>query len=166
VDIDGMMVTISSNKGTTADLQQVAILASEGSGEELRELRLSDLPSVFKGANISITKGTDEDTQFVNVGFINALGVDLGNVTVDGDLGRILAGDANSSTSAMKKLTVGSIGVQGLNTQDLGGSLDSRFRRATWLTFGGRRYQGSEHYRARHRSRPGSECQQRDRWPR
>jgi hypothetical protein len=127
VDIDGIMVTITSSKGAAADLQQVAILANEGSGQELRELRLSDLPDVFDGANISIVKGASDDTQFVNIGFINALGVDLGKVTVDGDLGRILAGDANSKTASVTKLTVGSIGVQGLNTQDPGGSLDSRF---------------------------------------
>jgi hypothetical protein len=127
IDIDGITVTITSNKGSIADLQAVAILASEGSGQELRELRFSDLPNVFDGANISIVKGESDDAQFVNVGFINALGVDLGKVTVDGDLGRILAGDGNSKTASVTKLTLGSIGVQGLNTQEAGGSLDSRF---------------------------------------
>src|SRR4029434_4478134 len=120
-DVDGISVTISSSKGSAADLQQVAILAAEGSGQELQELRLSDLPDIFQGANISIVKGTLDDTQFVNVGFVNASGVDLHNVVIDGDLGRILAGDENSVTAAAKKLTVGSIGVQGLNTQDEGG---------------------------------------------
>lgn len=127
IDIDGISVTISSSKGSTADLQQVAILAAEGAGQELHELKLSDLANVFKGANISIVKGALDDNQFVDVGFINALGLDLGKVTVDGDLGRILAGDANSVTPAAKKLTVGSIGVQGLNTQDAGGTLVSKF---------------------------------------
>jgi hypothetical protein len=125
-DVDGITVTISSSKGSTADLQQAAILVAEGSGQELRELRLSDLAGVFKGANISIVKGTLDDTQFVNVGFINATGLDLGKITIDGDLGRIFAGDANSVTAAAKKLTVGSIGVQGLNTQDAGGTLISK----------------------------------------
>jgi hypothetical protein len=126
-DVDGISVTISSSKGSAADLQQVAILAAEGSGQELRELRLSDLPDVFQGAHLSVIKGTLDDTQFVNIGFINAAGVDLGKVTIDGDLGRILAGDDNSVTAAAKKLTVGSIGVQGLNTQDAGGTLVSKF---------------------------------------
>lgn len=126
-DIDGILVTITSSKGSDANLQQVAILATEGSGQELRELRLSDLPDVFSGANLSIIKGEADDTQFVNIGFINGFGVDLGKVTVDGDLGRILAGDSNSKTPSVKSLKVGSIGVQGLDTQDPGGSLDSRF---------------------------------------
>jgi hypothetical protein len=126
-DVDGINVTISSSKGSAADLQQAAILVAEGSGQELRELRLSDLADVFKGANISIVKGTLDDTQFVNVGFVNATGLDLGKLTIDGDLGRILAGDENSITAAAKKLTVGSIGVQGLNTQDAGGTLISKF---------------------------------------
>jgi hypothetical protein len=127
IDVDGMQVTVSSSKGSTADLEQVTILAAEGAGFELRELRLSDLPNVFQGAKISVVKGTLEDTQMVNVGFINATGLDLGKVTIDGDLGRILAGDENSVTAATKKLTVGSIGVQGLNTQDAGGTLISKF---------------------------------------
>jgi hypothetical protein len=126
-DVDGVTVKITSSKGTVADLEEAAILVAEGSGQELRELRLSDAASVFKGANISIVKGTLDDTQFVDVGFINATGLDLGKVTIDGDLGRILAGDEKSATIATKKLTVGSIGVEGLNTQAAGGNLISKF---------------------------------------
>jgi hypothetical protein len=126
-DIDNIQVTIKSSKGSAADLEQVAILAAEGTGFELQELRLSDLPDVFQGANISIVKGTLDDIQTVNVGFINASGLDLGKVTIDGDLGRILAGDDNSITAAAKSLTVGSVGVQGLGTQADGGNLISRF---------------------------------------
>jgi hypothetical protein len=127
-DVDGLTVTITSNKGSAAQLTQVAILVAEGAGQELQELRLNDLPNVFKGANISIVKGTLDDSQLVNVGFINAEGIDLGKLTIDGDLGRIIAGDNNSSTLATKKLIVGSLGVQGLNTQAAGGDLASKFR--------------------------------------
>src|SRR5262249_42097803 len=126
LDVDGVQVTVTANHGSNAQLQQVCILAAEGGGQELRELRLSDLPDVFDGANISIVKGTSEDTQFVNVGFINATGIDLGKVMVDGDLGRILAGDDNTKTSGIKNLTVGSMGVLGLATQDAGGNLNSK----------------------------------------
>lgn len=126
-DVDGISVKITASKGSVADLQAVAILAAEGSGQELRELRLSDLPDVFQGANISIVKGTLSDTQFVDIGFINATGLDLGKITVDGDLGRIVAGDSNSVTAAAKDLTVGSFGVQGLATQEAGGTLVSKF---------------------------------------
>lgn len=126
-DVDGNVVTITSSKGSAADLQGVAVFGAEGLGQELRELRLSDAADVFKGANISIVKGALDDTLFVNVGFINGAGVDLGKITVDGDLGRILAGDTNSKTAAVKKLTVGSMGVLGLATQEAGGTLASKF---------------------------------------
>lgn len=125
-DIDGVTVTITASKGTVADLQSVAILVDEGLGQELRELDLAAKADIYQGANISIVKGTLSDSQFVNIGFIDATGLDLGKVTVDGDLGRIVAGDLNSATPAAKDLTVGSIGVQGLATQD-GGSLVSKF---------------------------------------
>jgi hypothetical protein len=61
------------------------------------------------------------------VGFLNAAGLDLGKITIDGDLGRILAGDDNSVTPAAKSLVVGSIGVQGLNYAAAGGNLISKF---------------------------------------
>lgn len=126
-DVDGLLVTITSSKGSAAQLTQVAILAAEGAGQELQELRLTDLPNVFKGANLSIVKGALDDTQLVNVGFINAQGIDLGKLTIDGDLGRIVAGNNNSSTPAAKKMIVGSLGVQGLDTQAPGGDLVSKF---------------------------------------
>jgi hypothetical protein len=90
-DVDGIIVKITSSKGTVADLQDAAILVAEGLGQELRELRLSDAGNVFKGANITIVKGTLGRCAVVNVGFINATGVDLVKITIDGDLGRILA---------------------------------------------------------------------------
>src|SRR5262245_44009285 len=126
-DVDGVIATITSSKGSAAQLQQVAIFAPEGLGQELQELRLSDLPKAFKGAKISITKGTFDDAQLVHVGFVDATGIDLGKLTVDGDLGRILAGDANSATVATKALAVGSMGTFGLNTQAPGGNLISKF---------------------------------------
>src|SRR5437879_5744641 len=108
-DTDGQLVKVFSSKGTAHQLEDVCIRVAAESGEQLQELRLSDLPNVFQGAKISIIKGTLDDTSFVDVGFINASGVDLGKITVDGDLGRILVGDDNSKTIGAKSLTVGSM---------------------------------------------------------
>lgn len=48
---------------------------------------------------------------FANVGYINATGVDLGKVSVNGDLGQIDAGDATTSTMGLAGLTAQSMGV-------------------------------------------------------
>src|SRR5688572_10731461 len=108
-DTDGQLVTVFSSKGTADQLEQIAILVDAGSGQQLQELRLTDLPDVFRGANISVTKGTLEDAFLVNVGFINGDGLDLGKLTIDGDLGRILAGDDNAQTRGATFLKVGSM---------------------------------------------------------
>jgi hypothetical protein len=54
--------------------------------------------------------------------------VDLGNVTVAGDLGRIQAGDANTATTGLAALTTLSMGVAGTSTQLPGGNLESSVR--------------------------------------
>jgi len=135
-DTDGMMVTVTSSKGTDADLAQVCKLAAEGLGSELQEIRLSELATVFAGTNLTVLKGTADDANVVNVGYVNAVGLSIGTVTIDGDLGQIDAGKTTpgivndtpvviGSGTAVKSLKVGSIGTQGLNTQAAGGSLDS-----------------------------------------
>src|SRR5262249_12018313 len=57
---------------------------------------------------------------FANVGEVVATSVDLDAVFIDGDLGRVLAGDAVTSTSGLKGLTVRSLGHFGTGT----GALD------------------------------------------
>src|SRR3954467_5559797 len=88
-DVDGDHVKIVSSLG---DLAGKATLASFGAGDQLQTLDLTD-PS-FQGAAITISavKAPGGDG-LVNVGFINATGVDLKSVIVKGDLGQIDAGD-------------------------------------------------------------------------
>lgn len=118
-DVDGDRVTISSSKG---DLAGRATFADAGEGQQLQKLDLTD--DIFANANIKVTvkKGTNGDG-FANVGFIDATGNDLSNVRVAGDLGRIVAGDANVNTPAIKSLRVASMGVLGTTTQ--GGIVDA-----------------------------------------
>jgi hypothetical protein len=84
----------------------------------------------FGGTNIAITAKplSGGGSGFVNVGFIDATGVDLGNVSVAGDLGRIQAGDANTATTGLAALTTLSMGVAGTSTQLPGGNLESSVR--------------------------------------
>src|SRR5207247_2214508 len=53
---------------------------------------------------------------FAAVGQIDATGIDMGAVTIDGDLGCIVAGDATTTTAGLRGLTVQSLGMFGTNT--------------------------------------------------
>ncbi len=104
--------------------------------EELQWLNLTafvtpGLTSPVSGSDITITAskvgllGDD----LVNVGYIqanngNVLGLALGAVTVDGDLGRIEVGDFNKA-KALTSLTVQSLGAAGTDSQAAGGTLAS-----------------------------------------
>jgi filamentous hemagglutinin len=72
----------------------------------------------------------------VNVGFINANGRDLGTVLVDGDLGRIDAGDPANPAGACKGLTAQSLGVFGTSTgaPDLLSTFNGRLDKLTIAT--------------------------------
>ncbi|MDB6171285.1 MAG: repeat protein [Chthoniobacteraceae bacterium] len=122
-DIDGDLVTIKVSKGTLFPSDLHLSGPSSLGGATLEMLDLSGHADL-KDANISITAkpGPLGGDGFVNIGYFNASGFDLGTVFIDGDLGRIDAGNmSNFSTQpAVKSLTVGSIGVAGLNTQDPG----------------------------------------------
>jgi hypothetical protein len=79
----------------------------------------------FSGANLSINAtsrfhGIAEAV--ANVGYINATGIDLGRVKVDGDLGRIDVGSESKPGAALLELSVGSIGLSGSSNQLPGGS--------------------------------------------
>ncbi len=137
-DVDGDLVTLTVNKGSLvdgfgrADANRVNFL-SKGSvgGRELLALNLNN--STFAGANVTLTatKQTgfpDPTDGRVNVGIIQAAdfiapelqvnGVDLGSVTVDGDLAKITAGD-QFSTPAIRKLDVYSLGTNAAIVVDL-----------------------------------------------
>lgn len=115
VDEDGDAVTLKSTKGIldTTDFD----LEARGpfGGEVLRVLDLSNDGAPAKGVGLTIgakfDKLNNRGDGAVNVEYINAAGIDLGAVKLDGDLGRIDAGDATLSDGSVKSLTVGSMGV-------------------------------------------------------
>lgn len=134
-DTDGDKVTVKTSKGTDADLAAANVLVFNTIADVPRQLQKIDLSlnPVFAGTDLTVTAtrvgpGGDGVTA---VGFIDASSAvgggtarDLGKVTIDGDLGRILAGAAVAGT-AVKSLDVRSIALLGTNTQAAGGSLDS-----------------------------------------
>jgi hypothetical protein len=127
-DFDGDKVTVKTSKGTNTDL--AAILTFSDLADNPRQLRLVNFtlnPAVFSGTDVSITavkKGNGNGN--ADVGYINATGVNLGKVTVDGDLGEIDAGVA-SSQNGIKSAKIGSMGIAG-NAAGGGISAESKIK--------------------------------------
>ena len=120
-DLDGDRVTVRSSTG---DLAGKGTLRADATGATLVDLDLTD-PS-FQGCDITTTVvRAPTGDGLVNIGRINATGRDLGIITVSGDLGGINCGDADTTTTALKTLRVGSIGRFGPDTQVGTGDLDS-----------------------------------------
>ncbi len=132
-DVDGDVVTISTSKGTNADLAAIIVHPAVGLGEELQRIDFSLNAVVFAGTNLTVTAtrtalGGDG---LVNVGYIDAgpdgggSALDLGLVVIRGDLGQIDAGDPALGTAGVKGLTVQSMGLFGTATQQAGENLGS-----------------------------------------
>lgn len=114
------------------------ITGNNGVGEQLQLLSIDTIvpfgtKNPLSGASLSITatKQNGIGNDLTDVGAIRAtgsnasLGTPLGNVTIDGDLGKLDVG-ASDVVVGLKSLTVQSIGAAGLSTQADGGSLKVR----------------------------------------
>ncbi len=125
-DEDGDLVTIRTTVGKLEAGDFTFGTTSSGGGR-LEELRIGDDAAPLTRANITMTAkpGPAGGNGFVNIGFLNATGMDLGNVSIAGDLGRVVAGDGDAAKPALAALTVHSLGALGLGTQPVGGDLVS-----------------------------------------
>ncbi len=110
-DVDGDTVTVRTTKGAFTR-QMFTMTHPEGAVDRGQMLTLLDLAAGandqdFSGANITISvkKGKTGDG-YADVGAINATGIDLGNVTIRGDLGSIDAGDGDFVKPGLNKLDV------------------------------------------------------------
>jgi autotransporter-associated beta strand protein len=126
-DRDGDLVTVKTTKGPFQQSDFRVIEA--GVGGQLQLINLTTHPDDFAGAGLTITAkpGPLGGNGFVNVGYLNAGGIDLGAVKIAGDLGRINAGTVGGDVKvpALKSLDVASIGLLGKSTQAVGGNLTS-----------------------------------------
>ena len=116
-DVDGDLVRIKANR----PLDPANFIASGSTieGTRLQTINFASDPDVTN-INLSITAKRDPargGDSFVHVGFLNAADNTLGKVKIKGDLGRIVAG-VQPQTTAVKSLTVQSIGFFGAATQD------------------------------------------------
>lgn len=125
-DIDGDDVSVTFSKpvltvGNVNSIFQFNTGTVNGSNAVPQQLRQINLVGVVGAAGTTITtvatrnpvKGGDG---LAALGQINATGLDLGAVMLDGDLGRILAGDANPLTQGLGTLRVKSMGRYGTTT--------------------------------------------------
>jgi len=125
-DVDGESVVIKVTRGELK-VEDFTIIPSN-LGAQLALVDLSG-KTEFAGTDLRITvkgrRGTDSGDYHAHVGYINATGLDLGEVLVKGDLGRIEAGDNLTPKHGLLGLSARSIGRFGLATQLPGGSLQS-----------------------------------------
>jgi hypothetical protein len=121
VDVDDDLVTIKSTKGSF-ELADFVFLPLGGGRELLQRVELAN-KFEFHGAAITVTSTPSGGDGFVNVGRVNADEIDLAGLTIDGDLGRVSAGDNIHKTTGLGLLKARSIGALGVATQEPGGTL-------------------------------------------
>ncbi len=123
-DVDGDSVTVKRSAGAFAANGSDFTFAAAGIGGQLQRLVITAAPGdVPVGLSITARPGSDGGNGFLNVGFIEATGHDLGDVFVDGDLGQLKSGDSDDAHPALKSLTAHSLGAFGTSTQAAGGLL-------------------------------------------
>ncbi len=113
-DLDGDRVTIATSKGTLG-LSQLVFAAEDSSSYGSQLNSLSFAAQQFTGANITITAkpGPRGGDGRVNIGTLDATGVNLGTVNIDGDIGHLNAATESGpfALPALRSLTVRSIGM-------------------------------------------------------
>lgn len=113
-DVDGDLVTVRTSKGTDQDLASALQVSVTG---QLQLVDFTSNPIVFAGTSLSITaQRTAAGDGLVAVGQVFASALDIGSVSIRGDLGGIIAGDANVSTRGVAALAVESLGRFGVST--------------------------------------------------
>lgn len=140
VDADGSHAYVTVSKGTLSAANFVLVPSGLGYQLETLDLSKTDFKSEFENASVNIyahPSPTGGDGT-VDVGWINATGIDLEGVRVHGDLGRISAGDTDLHTPAIATINVLSMGLLGVSTQAPGGNLVSNISGGVreWTIFG------------------------------
>jgi hypothetical protein len=137
-DVDGDNVTVKLSKplltsatvaGNVFTFDTGGVDGDNSHPQQFQSIDLTQLPAgSATGVSVTVTATRSPTTGgdgFAAVGLVNATGIDLGKVMIDGDLGRILAGAGSASTPALTALTIQSLGRFGTSTQPAGGNLIS-----------------------------------------
>ncbi|MEQ1861475.1 MAG: hypothetical protein ABMA13_16255 [Chthoniobacteraceae bacterium] len=126
-DADGDAVTVTFK--TKATLTEGVFTFDSAFGnagpQQLRIIDLTGDPKFAKSSlAVTVVQAGGGDGEAA-IGYINATGIDLKNVIIPGDLGRVDAGDAKLNSPGVKLLNVAALGEDGLATQGGAGSLVS-----------------------------------------
>ncbi|HEX8313028.1 MAG TPA: hypothetical protein VF614_17015, partial [Chthoniobacteraceae bacterium] len=131
-DVDGDKVTIEASAKIFKAGKVNKILdfdtGSVNGSDAAQQLQLINL-SIVRQTGVSLTITAEQQGSgdgFVDIGFINGRNRDLGTIEIDGDLGRIAAGQLTGAQLGMQALIVNSIGARGTTTQAGILSLESR----------------------------------------
>lgn len=109
VNTDGETVSLTITKGKLKPAN-FDLTTDPATGEvtvDLFDISAAKFGAKFHGTSISVQIAAPSKTGFADVRAINAKGIDLGRVTVAGDLGQIDAGDADLSTPAIRRCRPG-----------------------------------------------------------
>lgn len=119
IDIDGDIVTVKTSQGSENDLT-TALVFSAAATNVRRQLQTVDFlsnPTVFGGTTLAITvKKAGDGDGLAAVGRIRAFGMNVGKISIQGDLGQVDAGSGIQAVPAIVSLTVDSLGRYGIGT--------------------------------------------------
>ena len=112
-DEDGDRVTVRFSKPglSAANIASILVTTPSGDGDHLDKINLAGVAAA-RGTDILVkSRVAGHGDGLANVGILDATGVDLGIVTIHGDLTQILAGDSVSETRAIRGLVLHTFGV-------------------------------------------------------
>ena len=112
-DVDGDHVTVHFSKPilTQANLTTLLVTMPKGAGDLLQEIHLMGL-SAATGTDIMVSvKAAPGGDGFTEVQRINATGIDLGTIKIQGDLGTVTAGSNGASNVAIRDLELQTFGL-------------------------------------------------------
>ncbi len=112
-DEDGDLVSVRFSKPilTATNIASILPTTASGAGDHLDKI---DLSGFFKAAGTNITvkaRIAGDGDGLMNIGVLDATGIDLGIVNIHGDIGTLLAGDTATNTFGLRSLTLVSMGV-------------------------------------------------------
>lgn len=114
IDQDGDLVTLKVTKGGFQPQDFHFAIHERGSYLAELDFSFASRNTTFndQGLTITATPKAGLGDSFANIGFINAAGIDLGAVSLNGDLTKIIAGDGNTDKTSpgLVSLTVQSMG--------------------------------------------------------
>ena len=127
-DDETVSLTITKGRLKTANFDLTTDPATGQVTVNLLDISAAKFGAKFHGTSIDVSIATPKATSFADIRAINAKGIDLGRVTVAGDLGQIDAGDADLLTPAIRRLEAGQIGFFGTAGQIAGQDTMSKIR--------------------------------------